>query len=186
MLRNSASDYGLISKLLHLISAIVVFGMFALGYWMVDLGYYDDWYKDAPFIHRSIGILFIGLLAFRLLWKAINIKPQPLSQARPMENKIAHIAHTSLYAFMIVLVISGYLISTADGTSISVFNWFEVPAPKTFLAWINLNNLADIAGFVHKYMAYALIGLVFAHIAGVLYHHYGHKDRTFSRMFKFK
>lgn len=40
-LRNSSSRYGLVSMVLHWGVAAVVFGMFALGLWMVGLDYYD-------------------------------------------------------------------------------------------------------------------------------------------------
>nr|MCS5564310.1 cytochrome b/b6 domain-containing protein [Oleiphilaceae bacterium] len=56
-LQNSPERYGLIAILIHWLVAVTVIGLFALGYWMVDLTYYDDWYKRAPDIHRSIGLL---------------------------------------------------------------------------------------------------------------------------------
>lgn len=186
MLKNSSDSYGVVAKLLHLTVAIIVFGLFGLGFWMVDLDYYDDWYMTAPFIHRSIGILFAGLLAFRLFWVSINKKPKPVSNHKAWEIKSAHFAHIFLYAFMVVLVSSGYLISTADGQGISVFNWFEVPAPTSLLKLLDMNNLADIAGFVHKYIAYALMALVALHALASLKHHFIHKDHTLSRMFSFK
>jgi cytochrome b561 len=33
---------------LHWLSALVIVGLFALGLWMVELTYYDDWYRTAP------------------------------------------------------------------------------------------------------------------------------------------
>ncbi len=37
-------------------------------------------------------------------------------------------AHIALYALLFAILISGYLISTADGKPISVFGLFDVPA----------------------------------------------------------
>ncbi|EZJ43718.1 hypothetical protein AC93_1192 [Escherichia coli 2-005-03_S4_C2] len=45
---NTPERYGVISAALHWISAIIVYGMFALGLWMVTLSYYDGWYHKAP------------------------------------------------------------------------------------------------------------------------------------------
>ena len=62
--RNTSTRYGHLSLLLHWGTALTVYGMFALGLWMVNLGYYDSWYHSAPEIHKSIGIiLFIVLLS---------------------------------------------------------------------------------------------------------------------------
>ena len=36
--------------------------MFALGLYMVELDYYHRWYRDAPLLHKSLGILMLILL----------------------------------------------------------------------------------------------------------------------------
>lgn len=38
---NTPQQYGFISAMLHWLTALVVYGMFALGLWMVTLSYYD-------------------------------------------------------------------------------------------------------------------------------------------------
>ena len=47
-LRNSTSRYGWVSIFMHWGVALAVFGLFALGLWMVGLDYYSTWRKDAP------------------------------------------------------------------------------------------------------------------------------------------
>ena len=56
---NTPERYGVISAAFHWLSAIIVYGMFALGLWMVTLSYYDGWYHKAPELHKSIGILLM-------------------------------------------------------------------------------------------------------------------------------
>ena len=58
----------------------------------------------------------------------------------------APFAHLALYAVLFGILISGYLISTADGQPISVFGWFDVPATVTGMA-----EQADTAGAIHLY-----------------------------------
>lgn len=48
-------------------------------------------------------------------------------------------------------MISGYLISTADGKPISVFGWFDVPATLA-----DAGAQADLAGSLHLWLARAL------------------------------
>ncbi len=43
---NTPERYGVISAAFHWLSAIIVYGMFALGLWMVTLSYYDGWYGN--------------------------------------------------------------------------------------------------------------------------------------------
>ena len=78
---------------------------------------------------------------------------------------------------MFLIVLSGYLISTADGRSIEVFNWFEIPAFVT-----PIENQEDLAGDVHFYLASTLMVLVALHGLAALKHHFLDKDATLKRM----
>lgn len=75
-LRNSTSRYGWVSIFLHWGIALAVFGMFALGLWMVDLGYYDPWRKAGPDIHKSIGLILLAVMVLRVLWRFISHRRQ--------------------------------------------------------------------------------------------------------------
>ena len=72
LLRNTPHQFGLVAVLLHWSMALAIYAMFALGLWMVGLGYYDSWYHDAPEIHKSIGIILLLTLIIRLLWRVIS------------------------------------------------------------------------------------------------------------------
>ena len=41
--KNDTQVFGHTSVLIHWLAALVIYGMFALGLWMVTLGYYDVW-----------------------------------------------------------------------------------------------------------------------------------------------
>ena len=71
------------------LSAIIVYGMFALGLWMVTLSYYDGWYHKAPELHKSIGILLMMGLVIRVLWRVISPPPGPLPSYSPMTRLAA-------------------------------------------------------------------------------------------------
>jgi len=88
------------------------------------------------------------------------------------------VADGLLYLLLFVIMFSGYLISTADGRAIEVFGWFDVPATIT-----SIPNQEDVAGLVHKFAAFLLIGLVVLHAAAALKHHFIDRDRTLLRIF---
>ncbi|AKH68448.1 cytochrome B561 [Spongiibacter sp. IMCC21906] len=176
-LKNTKDRYGWGSVSLHWLMAITVIGMFALGIWMRDLSYYDPWYRQGPFIHKSIGILLLGALLFRLLWKAFNIRPHHDPSLKPWEKRTATLTHVSLYILMLALMAAGYLISTADGRAISVFDWFSVPATIK-----DIPNQEDIAGDVHEILAWILIILAGVHAAAALKHHFIDDDTTLVKM----
>jgi Cytochrome B561 len=95
-LRNTIESYGLISILLHWLVALTVFGLIALGLWMVELNYYSPWYKLAPFWHKSIGLSLAAVLVARLLWRLTNPQPKTLPSHRRWEVRLAHAAHALL------------------------------------------------------------------------------------------
>ncbi|MDM3872555.1 cytochrome b [Porticoccus sp. W117] len=179
MIKNSEHSYGLVAKLMHWLMALAVIGLFALGLYMVELDYYDRLYRTLPHIHKSIGILLFAVLIGRLLWRRFN--PQPKPQGSPAERRIAHWVHMALYLLMVAIMVSGYLISTADGRAIEVFNWFEVPATLA-----DIDGQEDIAGDIHEWLAWTLIALVALHALAALKHHFIDKDNTLKRMTFFK
>lgn len=179
MLKNNKNNYGLVSILLHWISAFTIFGLFGLGYWMVDLSYYSEWYKTAPLVHKSIGMILFFIILFRLFWKTINIKP--ISIGNRFEIKISKIVHFLLYLLMITIFISGYLISTADGRGIEIFNIITIPSIGEFI-----ENQESVMGSIHKYSTYILMVLVGLHSIAALKHHFINKDNTLKRMIKTK
>jgi cytochrome b561 len=175
--KNTITSWGWVSILLHWLSALVIVGLFALGLWMVELTYYDDWYSTAPDIHRSVGVLLLIATVLRLLWRRMNVVPAVLPSHKKWEIKSAHIAHTVMYLLLFAIFISGYLISTADGRSIHVFDWFEIPASLH-----GIKNQEDIAGEIHFILAVSLISLAVIHAAGALKHHVIDRDNTLKRM----
>jgi len=177
--KNTENSWGLISILIHWMSAVVIIALFGLGLWMVELTYYDNWYTKAPNIHKSIGILLFLLTLFRLIWRTLNKKPLSLSNHTDVEKRLATLVHWVLYILLFLIMFSGYLISTADGRAIAVFAWFEIPA-----VIYGYEKQEDIAGVVHFYLACTLIGFALLHALGAIKHHFIDKDITLTRMFK--
>jgi len=75
------------------------------------------------------------------------------------------------------LMISGYLISTADGRAIEVFNLISLPSLGELFT-----DQEDLSGIVHKYLAYALMVTVILHALAALKHHFIDRDNTLLRM----
>ena len=106
-LRNSSRRYGIISIGLHWIFALGVYGMFGLGLWMVTLSYYDGWYHQAPELHKSIGVLLMLGLVFRVIWRHVSPPPAAPKTHGKMTRVSAVAAHIALYALLFAILISG-------------------------------------------------------------------------------
>jgi len=177
-LRNRAQHWGYIAVVFHWLVAIAVVGLFSLGMWMTDLTYYDPWYKQAPDLHKSIGITLLAVYLARLVWRLSDRPPDPVIGHSDLVLKAAHATHWILYGGLFAVMVSGYLISTADGRAISVFGLFDVPAMIT-----SIDKQEDLAGVIHKWLATSLISLAIAHALAALKHHFYDKDNTLKRIF---
>ncbi|MGB3918702.1 MAG: cytochrome b [Thiothrix litoralis] len=177
-LRNSPQAYGWVSILLHWLMAVALIGMYCVGTYMVDLEYYDRLYHTLPTLHKATGVLLAGLLLVRLAW--VYAQPHPLpavSRAPAFTHLAGKLGHIALYGLLVVIIISGYLISTAKGHGINVFDLFELPAllPAD-------KDRGELAGDIHEIGATLFIFLVGVHALAALIHHFYWKDKTLTRM----
>ncbi|ATC95973.1 cytochrome b [Pseudoalteromonas tunicata] len=181
MFKNTTTNYGVVAILLHWLMAVAILFLFGLGLYMVELTYYDAWYKGSLDLHKSIGVSLFLLLVIRFAWRLFNPTPAPVDNAPSAKklNQVAHYMHLLLYVVMLCLMLTGYFISTADGRSIDVFGLFSMPALP-----ISIDQQEDIAGEIHFWLAWSLITFAGVHALAAFKHHFINKDRTLIRMFK--
>lgn len=177
MLKSTTDRYGLIARALHWSMALLLLALFVLGWWATELTYYDPLYRIIPDLHRSLGVLAALLIGLRLGWWLLDRRPQPSARASSWERWAARLVHALLYALMVLLPISGYLMSTADGRGVDVFGLFQLPAllPPS-------SGREEWAGAVHYYLGYGGAWLVLLHVAAALKHQLLDRDGTVRRM----
>lgn len=180
-LKQAPQTWSLFSRTLHWLTALMVFALYALGWYMLELDYYDPWYRTGPFWHKSMGLLLAVIIILRVANRLLAKHPEHLPEHHLIERYAAALAHLGLYLLLMVAVASGFLISTADGSSVSFFDWFEVPALPELV-----EDQEELAGDIHIYATDVLIVLALVHAAGALKHHFIDKDATLVRMLKSK
>ncbi|MCC3859844.1 cytochrome b [Pseudemcibacter aquimaris] len=177
-MKDTNKKYGPLSKLLHWVVGIGVIGLFGLGYWMRTLDYYSAWYQKAPYIHEGVGLIMLVLVPIMLIWRLKNTNPDD-SHLSSFEKLSAGLMKKALYLLMAIILVTGYLISSAGDTPINFFDLFEVPAIFT------VNDSKVFIGNLHQYFAYAIMGFVALHALAALKHHFIDKDDTLKRMLPF-
>lgn len=174
--KNSKTIYGLVSLSLHWKMATLIYGLFFLGVYMVDLDYVDKYYTLAPDMHRSFGFIVFALLILRIAWNFYSKLPDALEMEK-WQELASKIVHKSFYVLIFMVCVSGYLISTANGRGTDFFGLFKVPATL-----YGYKGQEDIAGKVHWYLALFMVSLSMLHIGASLKHHFIDKDRTLKRI----
>ena len=175
-LRNQQHQFGLISKCLHWTIALSMFGLIALGWYMVDLTYYDRWYNRSLELHKSLGMVVFALGLSMVVWKWVSPSPL-LNDSLPQWQKLsAVIMHRVLLALVVAIPITGYLISTSAGKSIMVFGALELPA----IMQVD-ETLRDLSIRAHYYLAYGVGIIALGHAGAALKHQLIDRDGTLAQ-----
>ena len=177
MWRSGKDHYGIVSSGFHWAIALAVVGLVGLGAWMVGLTYYDPWYYDSLALHKAIGIVVLALALAKFGWKLVDRNPGFGPEVKPHERAGATAMHWLLNALMVLLPVTGYLISTSESAGIDMFGLFDVAALVDVTA-----ETRDLAIDIHFYVAYGGIALVGMHIIAALKHHFVDRGSTLRRM----
>ena len=177
MWRNTEERYGLVTKGLHWAVAVLIIGLIWLGWYMVDLTYYDRWYNASLSAHKALGMLVLALGTMKLVWTVVDRSPAYAATIKPWERKAATAMHHTLLLMMLVIPVTGYLISTSEGDPVSFFGWFDIPAVV-----VAGERLRDVAIEAHFYLAYLTCALVVIHLLAALKHQFVDRDGTLTRM----
>jgi len=177
--RNTPESFGILTKTLHWVMALLVIGLLAVGLLMGGL---DGGTKFKVYaLHKSFGICVLALVFVRVIWHVYSRKPGFVEGMKPWEKLAAHAAHVFLYIAMFVMPLSGWLMSSAKGYTVTVFSTVDLPH---LIAESDM--LAKLFSQTHQLLAYALIAAVAVHIGAALKHHFINKDATLKRMMPFK
>lgn len=156
--------------------AILIIGMLTLGLIMVRMPISLEKLKFYGW-HKEVGILILELVILRIIWRLYNILPELPKQMPMLEKLAARSAHLLFYGFMIVMPLTGWLMSSAAGLQVSFFGLFLLPN----LIGPDPSMMHFLQG-VHGWLGYSLIALIGLHTAAALKHHFINKDDVLRRM----
>ena len=183
-LRNTTEGWGWLARALHwIIGAIIIF--------LIGLGFYTDNFVTDIYeqfgliqLHKSWGFTVFILVAIRLVWRLVNPAPPMPDGMKRWERFGAHVGHYGLYALMIVMPLSGWLMSSASelqelyNIKNMVFGLFEMPDPFQ----PGDKALEEVFGTIHWACAILMTVLIIGHAAAALKHHFVVRDNVLRRM----
>ena len=168
--------YTATAKTLHWAMAILIFGLLALGFYMHDLPLSPEKLKLYSW-HKWAGVCAFLLVLVRLAWRAAH-RPPPLPATMPAHLQFAaHAGHFLLYALMLAIPLSGWLMSSAKGFQTV---WFGVlPIPDLVG---KDKELGDLLQSVHMVLNLVFAIAIAGHIGAALKHHFIDRDDILTRM----
>ena len=171
---NSFGKYGLLAKLFHWITFVILILQIPFGFYLVGLEF-SDLRIDLENIHILVGIIIFYITLFRLIWKFFNSSPTDGKSFFKGQVIIAKVNHFLLYLSIFTITISGVLKKLYMGEKLN-FLFFRYGFDKDNF------QLADLYYEVHIYANYLLIVLVALHILAVIVHHFVFKDKILDKI----
>jgi cytochrome b561 len=149
--------------------------MLCLGFFMGDIE--NKVIKGEVFnIHKLIGLTILTLMILRLIWTVINPKPKLPIETFRWERILEKGMHSLLYFALILMPISGWILSTAAGKPPHL-GLYRLPLPIS-----QSKNLAHFGNSVHLFLAWVILALVTLHILAAFKHYLINKDNVLQRM----
>ncbi|MBD9358307.1 cytochrome b [Methylomonas albis] len=172
----SNSRYTTVAIGLHWLMALLVLGLLTLGIYMADLPL-SPWKLQLYSWHKWVGVTVFLLAIVRLSWRYTHRPPVLPDNTSKRLRLAAHAVHYCLYALMLAVPVSGWLMSSAKGFQTVYFGVLPIPDLLS-----KDKALGTVLETVHQTLNFTFIGLLIAHLAAALKHHFIDKDALLSRM----
>ena len=171
--KNTLTEYGLISKLLHWVSAILLLVQIPLGFYLVDLDFGPE-RINIESIHVIVGLSIFYLVILRLLTKIINPTPKLNPSIFKGQKFLAKLNHILLYVTILSITISGILKKLFNGETLVIF-FREFRIQDNF-------ELAEVFYDIHVFSNYFIIALITTHIVAVVVHKFFFNDNLIKKI----
>ena len=172
---DTPTGYGVTTRLLHGLLAILVLAMYALAL-IIDQYAEDDPNRGYVVgLHASTGILTLLTAITLLIWRWYNPKPS-LALLPLWQQRFARLTHGLLYLCVIAQPISGIIMTLASGHTLKLYG-------LPILSSLSKNkSLAGAAAGLHGLLPWLLLLLLSLHIGAALYHYFIMRDNILQRM----
>tara|TARA_B110000014_G_scaffold199199_1_gene148512 strand:- start:239 stop:766 length:528 start_codon:yes stop_codon:yes gene_type:complete len=172
-IKNTLAEYGLISKLLHWISALLLFIQIPLGFYLVDLDFGPE-RLSIENIHIIIGLSVFYLVILRLINKIINPTPKLEPSVFKGQRFLAKLNHVLLYVTILSVTISGILKKLFNGETLIIL-FKKIKLKDNF-------ELSELFYDIHVFSNYLIIILIAIHILAVIIHKYFFNDNLLKKI----
>ena len=164
---------------LHWLMALMIIGGLAMGVYLEDLPLSPMKLKLLSW-HKWNGISVLLLFVLRLAVRHLQGAPALPANMPAWQQQAAAWGHRVLYLLMLLIPLSGWLMSSAKGFSVVYFGVLPLPDLIGKSA-----ELADVLQETHELLNQLLLLVLAGHIGAALKHHYLERDDVLSRMLPF-
>lgn len=175
-IRMPAVRWPLAVRVFHWLSVLLLLGILSL-IWLHNntdgaAGLYIS-------LHKAFGISFFVWMLFRLANRIRQQAEQPRPVIAPRWQQLsASAVHSLLYVALLMMPLTGFLMTQFGGRPTNMFGWFEIPLLLT-----PDREMGRLLNQMHTDLIWtALVLLTLSHVGAALYHQFVKKDGTLKRM----
>ncbi|MFN7165187.1 MAG: cytochrome b [Hyphomonas sp.] len=176
MTDTQTGTYGAISRANHWIVSLAFFGMLTVGFILSNDVLPREEAGALRNLHKASGTILLLVVLWRVIWRLRQGFPAPMPGVTAWQVTASRIVHWGLLAAIVLMPVSGVLMSLLGGRPIDMFGLFLIPPIA------EIEGAGKIARMIHGYVAWTLVALITLHVAAALKHLVIDKDGTFARM----
>lgn len=175
-LKNTVTSYGSIAKFFHWTVAFTVIALLIVGFIMGNVQ--DKALKMQVYnLHKLIGLAVLVLMLLRLVWRLMNVQPGYPAAVPKWECKAARGVHDLLYLVLIVMPLSGWIMSTAAGHPPHLGS-YSLAFPG-----VEVNKAVSYyCNTLHGILAWIIPAVIAIHVGAAVKHHWFDKNEVLLRM----
>lgn len=182
--RSDEHGYGLVTRVLHWATVVLVVAQFALGWALTRADDLLEPIADARFggeeealvvVHVGIGITILLLAVLRLGWRLATSLPPWAEGLSSRERRVSHVVEVVLYTCLFLVPVTGLGLFLLSGEDWSLGAGREFVGPLAVLD-------DDVWLAAHVATQVVFLATLAVHVGMALYHQFVRRDGLVSRM----
>jgi len=168
--------YSAPAQILHWLTAVVVLIAFIYGPGGSEERVYSAARDFDRQLHETLGLAVLVLVALRILWRAVDSRPEPVPAQRWMELT-AKVVQGALYVLLFAVPLTAIAGAWLEGHALTLWGGITIPP---LVAKSHAIGAAIAA--VHTWLGDAILWIAGLHAFAGIYHHVILKDGVLKAM----
>ena len=168
--------YGAVAQAFHWLTALLVLAAFVYGPGGSEQRVYSPAKDFDRQLHETLGLTVLAVVLLRLLWRAVDTRPEPPGIPRWM-HLASRAVQGLLYALLLALPVTAVTGAWLEGHPLTLLAGVRIPPPLA-----ESHDLGRTIASLHGWLGDAVMWVAGFHAAAALYHHFVLRDGVLRSM----
>jgi cytochrome b561 len=168
--------YSLAARGFHWLTAALVLAAFLFSRGGPETRLFGAANRSGLMLHESLGVAVLVLTVARLLIRAFDTQPAPISMPGWM-HALSRVTHWGLFALLVLVPLTAIAGSWLEGHALTLYGIGNIAGPFGSSAALGRTILG-----IHPWLGDAIIWIAGLHAAAALFHHFIFRDAVLRAM----